>query len=210
MNRFATIIACVVLCACARASATSVPAPKRVTQTGTASWYGPGFHGKPTTSGERYDQNALTAAHKTFPLGTRVRVTNLTNAKTVDVRINDRGPFVGDRIIDLSFAAASRIDMVGPGTAEVEVVVLDAPIALTAVPSAVRYAVQVGSFTSRATAEAARERAAKEASDAVIVTASGAQTLYRVRVGDFSDINDARAEALRLKRAGIEAIVVER
>ncbi len=79
------------------------------TQTGVASWYGPGFHGRKTASGERYDQNAMTAASRTLPLGTRVKVTNLENGKTVEVTINDRGPYVDGRIIDLSRAAARKL-----------------------------------------------------------------------------------------------------
>jgi rare lipoprotein A len=94
------------------------PAPG-ATQKGIASWYGPGFHGRRTASGEVYNQFDLTAAHQTLPHGTRVRVINLTNDRTVLVRINDRGPFVDDRIIDLSYAAARQIDMIGPGTAPV-------------------------------------------------------------------------------------------
>lgn len=89
---------------------------------GKASWYGPGFHGNPTASGETYDMHELTAAHRTLPLGTRVLVRNLDNDRTVVVRINDRGPFVDGREIDLSYAAARQIGMVDPGLAKVEVV----------------------------------------------------------------------------------------
>jgi rare lipoprotein A len=206
----AALIAVSALTGCVRAGPSS-PAPKRITQAGTASWYGPGFHGKTTTSGEIYDQKALTAAHRTFPLGTRVRVTNVATEKSVEVRINDRGPFVGDRIIDLSFGAASLLGMIGPGTADVMIEVLETPTPITAVPTAVRYAVQVGSYSSRDAAEAARDRVSKSAHDVTVATAkAGRQDLYRVRVGDFADINDARAEAQRLKRAGVEGIVVER
>jgi rare lipoprotein A len=88
---------------------------------GTASWYGPGFHGKKTASGEIYDQTKLTAAHKTLPLGTKARVTNLDNGSAVEVEINDRGPFVGGRIIDLSRAAAGALGLVESGTAPVRV-----------------------------------------------------------------------------------------
>jgi len=88
---------------------------------GTASWYGPGFHGKKTASGEIYDQNKLTAAHKTVPLGTKARVTNLENGNTVEVEINDRGPFIQGRIIDLSRAAAGALGFVESGTAPVQV-----------------------------------------------------------------------------------------
>lgn len=93
-------------------------------ETGTASWYGPGFHGRTTANGERYDMYEMTAAHKTMRFGTRVRVTNERNGKSVVVRINDRGPYVGDRVIDLSRGAAEQIDMIGPGTAEVSLQVL--------------------------------------------------------------------------------------
>ncbi len=93
-------------------------------QTGVASWYGPGFHGKVTASGERYDQNAMTAASRTLPLGTRVRVTNLENEKTVEVTINDRGPYVDDRIIDLSKAAARKLRFRKAGTASVRIDVI--------------------------------------------------------------------------------------
>jgi rare lipoprotein A len=93
-------------------------------QEGVASWYGPGFHGKRTANGEVYDQYELTAAHQTLPLGTRVMVTSLTNGRSVEVRINDRGPFVGGRIVDLSYAAASVIRMVGAGTMPVRLEVL--------------------------------------------------------------------------------------
>ncbi|MBD3315706.1 MAG: septal ring lytic transglycosylase RlpA family protein [Chitinivibrionales bacterium] len=92
--------------------------------TGVASYYGPGFHGRQTANGERFDQYAATAAHRTLPFGTRVRVTNLNNGKSVVVRINDRGPFKRGRIIDLSVGAARQIDMIGPGTARVRLEVL--------------------------------------------------------------------------------------
>ncbi|HLY53758.1 MAG TPA: septal ring lytic transglycosylase RlpA family protein, partial [Steroidobacteraceae bacterium] len=88
---------------------------------GVASWYGPTFHGGSTSSGEPYDMYAMTAAHKTLPLPTYARVTNLRNGKSVVVRINDRGPFVANRIIDLSYTAAAKLDMVRDGTAMVEV-----------------------------------------------------------------------------------------
>ena len=92
---------------------------------GTASWYGSRFHGKKTASGEIYDQNKLTAAHKTLPLGSKARVTNLDNGSTVDVEINDRGPFVKGRIVDLSRAAARALGLVESGTAPVKVELIE-------------------------------------------------------------------------------------
>ncbi len=91
---------------------------------GIASWYGPRFHGRKTANGERYDQNQLTAAHKSLPFNTKVRVTNKRNGKSVVVRINDRGPFVGKRVIDLSRGAANVVDMIGAGVAPVTIEVL--------------------------------------------------------------------------------------
>ncbi len=91
---------------------------------GVASWYGPGFHGRTTANGERYDMHALTAAHKTLTFGTKVKVTNQNNGKSVVVRINDRGPYIRGRVIDLSRSAAAAIDMIGPGTAEVSIEVM--------------------------------------------------------------------------------------
>src|SRR5947208_9242074 len=133
-------------------------------QVGVASWYGPGFHGNRTANGEVYDQYELTAAHPSLPLGTRVMVTNLANGRSVDVRINDRGPFVDGRAIDLSYAAARVLRMVGPGTARVRIEVLAsstrvAERSATLVPPpprdlpAVRYLVQVASLSDSARAE---------------------------------------------------------
>lgn len=96
-------------------------------QVGTASWYGPGFNGKKTASGKRFDQNKLTAAHRSLPLDTVVKVTNLDNGKAVKVEINDRGPYSGKRVIDLSRAAARKLDMTDDGTARVRIEVAELP-----------------------------------------------------------------------------------
>src|SRR6059036_2213608 len=113
------------------------PAPPPIVngvQVGVASWYGPGFHGNRTANGEIYDQYELTAAHPSLPLGTRVMVTNLENGRAVQVRVNDRGPFVDGRAIDLSYAAARTIGMVGPGTVRVRIEVLGPTTLAAAVP----------------------------------------------------------------------------
>lgn len=98
-------------------------------QEGTASWYGPGFHGRKTASGERFDQNDLTAAHKKLPLGTKAKVTNLRNGRSVQVEINDRGPYAGGRILDLSKAAADRLGMRHSGTTPIRLEVIERPSA---------------------------------------------------------------------------------
>ncbi len=142
-------------------------------ETGMASWYGPGFNGRKTASGERFNQKALTAAHKTLPFGTMVRVENLANGREVVVRINDRGPFAARRIIDLSKGAAQKLGMIASGTARVRVTALDgaaperepratAPMPggagtqadRAATPLTGLFYVQAGSFSSRAQAEA--------------------------------------------------------
>ncbi len=134
------------------------PTAESLTQTGIASWYGPGFHGKATASGDTYDQNDFTAAHQTLPLGTRVRVTNLENGSATEVSINDRGPFAKSRIIDLSYSAAQQINMVGPGTALVRVDVLESPIKLQKIRDALDYTLQLGSFTQLENAQQLRDR----------------------------------------------------
>ena len=112
----------------------SPAAPPRI-QTGRASWYGPPHHGRKTASGEIYDMNQLTAAHRTLPLGTRVRVTNVGNGRSVVVRINDRGPFIDGRIIDLSQAAAREIGAIGAGVVSVQLEVLEAAAAEPSLPA---------------------------------------------------------------------------
>jgi rare lipoprotein A len=111
-------------CSFSRRYAQSYSRPGGYREVGSASYYGREAHGKATASGEKFNMNAYTAAHKTLPFGTKVRVTNLTNKKSVVVRINDRGPFVAGRIIDLSYAAAKKIKMLDAGVANVELVVL--------------------------------------------------------------------------------------
>lgn len=124
---------------------------------GVASWYGPGFHGQKTSCGETYDMNAFTAAHKVLPMQTHIRVQNLENGKVADLRVNDRGPFVAGRIVDLSRAGAQALGVVGPGTARVRLTVLGgagmSPAAVVAAVARETFYVQVGAFTVQANAE---------------------------------------------------------
>jgi rare lipoprotein A len=175
-------------------------------QTGTASWYGGEFHGRPTSSREVYDMNDLTAAHNTLPLGTFVAVTNLNNGRSVVVRVNDRGPFVKNRVIDLSYAAARAIDMIGPGTAPVRIEVLPG---LSPPPAALGFSVQTGSFVRRENAEAVRRELAREFPDIQISTfETPRQVYYRVRI-PAKDRESAAAVARRLADKGHAAIVFE-
>jgi rare lipoprotein A len=194
-------------------------------QTGVASWYGPGFHGRRTASGEVFDQRELTAAHRTLPHGTRVMVTNLANGRAVEVRINDRGPFVDGRVIDLSYAAARAIDMIGPGTAPVRVEVLGSPLVRLAsaaprppAPAAppVReepastWVVEVAALSDPALAEHLRGRLAGRFRDAhVSPVATTTSRWWRVRLGPYPLRSAAAAAAERVSRLGYPAILIE-
>src|SRR5947209_9382013 len=129
--------------------------PPLETELGIASWYGYPFHGRAAANGEIYDMEKMTAAHRTLPFGTWVRVTNLINNKTVEVRITDRGPFIAGRIIDLSHAAAQEIELIGPGVAQVRLDIISAPLMQLA---GSLYSVQAGIFQDRNRAERLRDQ----------------------------------------------------
>ena len=180
--------------------------PSRFVQTGIASWYGPGFHGKRTANGEIYDQNALTAAHRSLPLGTQVMVTNLKNGRAIEVRINDRGPFVEERVIDLSLAAAKSIGVYAPGTAPVRIEVLSAPTPRLAV----LYAVQLGSYTDADKASNLKQALTRHFSSVYISPlSSGRFRYYQVRIGPFTERVQAERQARSAARAGLQSVVVE-
>ena len=185
----------------------SLDLAQRPIQEGIASWYGPDFHGQPTASGEIYDQYALTAAHRTLPLGSRVVVTNLRNSHSVEVRVNDRGPFVGDRIIDLSYTAAHQLDLIGPGTAPVRIEVLG--VRGGALPAAA-YAVQVGAFANYENARSLQQSVRQQLDRVFISTHSEAgYQYYRVRIGPFAQRADAARTAERAAAMGLSPQVVE-
>lgn len=157
---------------------------------GYASWYGHPYHGRKTASGEIYDMNQLTAAHKTLPLGSRVQVINQDNGRQVDVRINDRGPFIEGRVIDLSYAAAKEIQMVGPGLALVRLNLLESPSTCVGSPTT-RFGVQVGAFREKDNAARLQDRIAKKHAP---VTVWQAGDLFKVLVG--AEISEAAAQSL--------------
>lgn len=198
---------CIFISACAkRKRAPGVPTPPAVgaVEVGIASWYGHPYHGRRAANGEVYDMEKLTAAHRTLPFGARLLVTNLSNGADVEVRINDRGPFVGDRIIDLSRAAAKQIGMIGPGTARVRLVVLGyGPVAGQAA-----YAVQVGVFKDRSKAESLRNQLANRYSPALVVKREGDPVTYRVLTGNKATPEEAAALAASLRRISPDAFVV--
>jgi rare lipoprotein A len=192
-----------------------LPAPSGASQTGIASWYGPGFHGRPTASGVIYDQHELTAAHQTLPLGTRVMVTNLDNGKSIEVAINDRGPFAKGRIIDLSYAAAQALGMIRPGTIPVRIEVIDSgPYQISTIPASLDYTLQAGSFTDVENAQKLKDQLAKsypQIPDISIVPLYAKDTnYYRVRLGTFSDRREAEQHAQQLARKGFPMIIMEK
>jgi len=175
----------------------AAPAPAGYTEQGNASWYGAPFNGRRASNGEIYDMYKFTAAHRTLPFDTMVRVTNLNNGKSTTVRITDRGPFVENRIIDLSLAAAREIELVGPGVAPVRVEVLGNVDA-----TAGFFTVQVGAFRDRGNAERLRDRLNPSYSPIFIQQYDAPDgTFYRVRVGKISGEDTARqfGEQLRLR-----------
>jgi len=215
---------------CARHSAARPPAPPSAparigsTETGIASWYGVPYHGRPSASGEIFDMEKLTAAHRALPFETWVEVTNLSNGKQVDVRITDRGPFVRGRIIDLSMAAARELDMVRTGTARVQLKVIAPPVDQPAAiqppvnqppvnalenpaARATGYAVQAGAFSDRARADA--WRATLSYSDARVVERPGNPPLWRVLVGHSLTLQAATALAADVEKASGQALIVK-
>ena len=179
-------------------------------QTGIASWYGPGFHGKPTASGNIYDQNDLTAAHQTLPLGSRVIVTNLNNGTSTEVIINDRGPFAKGRIIDLSYAAGNSLGMITTGTIPVRLEVIETPYRIQTIRSSLDYTLQLGSFAQRENAQQLRERLASYPDVAIVPLQAKNGTYYRVQLGTFSNRADAEEQARQLVQAGFPAIIMEK
>ena len=191
---------------------------------GIASWYGIKFHGRKTSSGEVYNMHAMTAAHKNLPLPTWVHVKNLDNGRTAVVKVNDRGPFVDGRIIDLSYAAASKLGVKGPGTANVIIHAIEKGqtrptnsvrlVPLTDQPEKdVPLFIQMGSFSSQANASnLVRDlKAANENSARISRLQTENGLFYRVRVGPLYDIDEANAIVERLRNKGFQTarIVVQ-
>jgi rare lipoprotein A len=172
---------------------------------GIASWYGPDFHGERTSIGERYDMYSMTAAHRTLPLPAYARVTNLHNGHSIVVRINDRGPFKANRIIDLSYAAALKLDMVHDGTTLVEVAALQGEGAAQPAPPPGELYTQAGAFSDAGNAQRLRERlgSAGIANVQLQTDSSRNPPWYRVRIGPIESVAAFDALMSRLKALGI-------
>jgi rare lipoprotein A len=172
---------------------------------GTASWYGIPFHGRRAANGEIFDMNTLVAAHRTLPFGSILRVTNMNNGREVQVRVIDRGPFVGDRILDLARAAAVSLDMIGTGTAPVRIELLSGPN-----PMIGEFTVQIGAFTDRGNAERVRERLLPHYQP-IFIQDYDAPTghFFRVRVGRVPSPDAAQKLAAQLKSSdGFQTFVM--
>ena len=198
-----------------------IPSARGYVERGIASWYGPDFHGRPTSNGERYNMFEMTAAHKTLPMNTVLLVKNLQNKQEVVVRINDRGPFVRGRVIDLSYQAAKRLDMVGNGTAKVQIVALAKESAIArsmkgenSLPDLNHgeFYVQIGSFAKRQNAFNLQRRFTNAGHTTVIQKYYGPdKTFFRVQIYVGKELGKARkAEAALIQHGYPGAFVVAR
>ena len=187
-----------------------LPSARGYLARGVASWYGPDFHGERTSSGEPYDMYSMTAAHPALPLPAYARVTNLANGRSVVVRINDRGPFKANRIIDLSYAAALKLDMIRNGTTLVEVRGLEPEDAAAAqpVPQPAPIYAQAGAFAVQDNAERLRARLLGEGIGNVLVSgeASSGRTLFRVRIGPIASVAEFDGLVARVRALGLGAL----
>ncbi len=202
-NAAAAVAICLLATGCAT-NRYQPPKPRDAVR-GMASWYGKDFHGKPTANGEIYDMHGISAAHRELPLGTVVDVTHLGNGREVRVRINDRGPFIRGRILDLSYGAARKLDMVGEGVARVEIRIVSVGDGTSGPISTLRYTVQAGAFREKGNAVAVLRRIEGDHPQARLISAGG---WHRVRIGSFRYRKDAEEVKRRLERAGVAARVV--
>jgi rare lipoprotein A len=179
------------------------------TQIGLASWYGLEEHNRYAASGERFSKHAYTAAHKTLPMGTVVRVTNLENGRDVIVTINDRGPFVGDRIIDLSHAPAKSVDMIQRGVVKVKVEILSSPSTRSSNYFDPEYTVQVAAYRDNANADSVKRKLDLEYNNVRVESIKiKGDTYYRVRVGRYTSKGDAKKAASKLRKKGYQTRVI--
>lgn len=198
-----------------------MPSGKGYEAVGVASWYGSKFHGRKTSNGETFDAWGMTAAHKTLPIPAYVRVTNLDNGLTTVVRVNDRGPFHGDRILDLSYAAAVKLGFAQRGTAPVRIEVIDfsreemqsvlpgAGASAAAEPE--NLYLQVGAFRNPGSADSFRSRVAELTGRSVtVVSSEGQEPVHRVRIGPLPDAEEVALVRAVLQKADIESLVLIR
>jgi rare lipoprotein A len=201
-----TIAIAMLAVGCAKKAKVAKPPRIGSTEAGIASWYGHPYHGRRAANGEVYDMEKLTAAHRTYPFETWVRVKNLSNDRTVDVRIQDRGPFVRGRIIDLSRAAAREIELLGPGVTKVKLTVIAPPKNIEKQKDL--FAIQVGAFRERNRAVALQEEMQRRFGSAKLVERGGEPPMYRVLAGEYPDEPSAEAIAAAIRAGGGVGLVV--
>ncbi len=198
-----------------------LPSSKGFVETGYASWYGSNFHGRQTANGEKYNMYAMTAAHKILPMNTYVRVENLDNNRSVVVRINDRGPFVRNRVIDLSYAAAKRLGIIGPGTARVRLVALgevgsikEGVVTFKHAPDFMHedFYVQVGAFVSRQNAFRLQQKLVERFNGVTVVRGyTNGRSYFKVRIDAPNDYRLAKKFEKKIEEAGFpQAFLVAR
>jgi len=211
----ALIFICLLPLACAKKPMKPADVSKKWSEKGTASWYGDEFKGRPTASGEIFDPDKMTAAHKTLPLGTIVRVKNLDNGREAELKVNDRGPFVRGRIIDCSKKGAKELGYFAQGTANVRIEVVKVGRGRTGKsPTQVidgtdkeldgSFTVQAGAFRDKENAEKFRDKLDKKFGDCYVVKF---QDYYRVRIGHFKDESGADQIVNTLSKNGLEGFV---
>ncbi|WNM57162.1 septal ring lytic transglycosylase RlpA family protein [Candidatus Nitrospira allomarina] len=213
VKRICLILTFLLTAGCAGGQSRPEPMISETFQRGEASWYGPSFHGNRTANGEPYDMWALTAAHRTLPFGTRVLVHSLDTGKSVTVRINDRGPFIRGRIIDLSYGAARELAMIGRGTANVSLTILKATNASAGYTGGgpESYWVQVGSFTTLTQAVALHKQLAYHYPNIRLTTVDlPSGQWHRVQIGTFPSQEKAKIVAIELeKQFDLDSLLIQ-
>jgi rare lipoprotein A len=208
MKRYVVcVLACAIFIAGCGKKKVTVTVPRLgSTERGLASWYGHPYDGRAAADGEIYHMEELVAAHRTLPFQTRVRVRNLSNNKTVDLRIIDRGPFVQGRIIDLSHAAAKEIDLLGAGVAQVEITIIGLPSA----PEPALFAVQIGAFREKSNADRAQQNMKAAYGAAKAVLRAGDPPMWRILAGreNSPDAAEVLAQRIRAEQHEPQAFVV--
>ena len=211
--QYSLLITFLASCSSVRIKTSDLPVSEKTNT--VASWYGPKFHGRPTSSGEIFNMYAMTCAHKEYPFGTRLKVTNMGNNRSAECVVNDRGPFVKGRDIDLSYAVANEIGVIGPGMTSVLLETKGRddsyirPVKVQTSEMKGPFAIQVGAFTESINAiqlkVALRQ---KYANVYVQETEVNGENYYRVRVGNYQDYNTALSVAEKLGQEGYQALLL--
>jgi rare lipoprotein A len=191
--------------AVAAAIAPTAPTAAAFRQTGTASWYGKDFHGRRTATGDLFDMHGLSAAHRTLPLGSLIRVTNVENNRNITLRVNDRGPFIKSRVIDLTYGAARELGFAAEGTAQVVIERLDD------LPGTTSFTVHAAQYVEEENARLLKERlSAKFEIISIIPGATNLGSLYHVEVGVYATEEKAEIVARRVTQEGLEPVVIRK